>query len=295
MYINDLVNAYGNRLFNIYTAGRKEKVLIECGVSGLVQSIAAQVGGTEEAGMVKSLVVMHAHFDHVCGLPGLRAVFPGAGTVSSARAAQILLNNKVMKGFYCEDRAMTGVLNPAMDDSGDNYRDREDWTIKIDRAIQGDEVWKLEGGVDVHFYMAPGHSPCSMMVYIPGEETLFSSDCAGFPVDEKRVFPTFFSSYEDYVQSMKKILEMPVSCLAPAHCDIIRGRSEVKKFVRNSLDWTEKTRSEVIEGAKRGLDREMLAKRIYDSFYKGNLRIYSGFNIMNCSSLIVRRSLEQII
>ncbi len=295
MQISSSVRVLGNRHFNIYLAGAGEMAVIEGGVSRAIPVLARQINEIRGLGGVSRLVLMHAHFDHVCGLPGLKELFPAARVAASAKAAAVLAKPSVVSGFFREDGAMTAALNDQDGDSG-----RQDpgvefippATLPVDEIIPDGAVWRLGPDFSLHFNQAPGHSPCSLMAYCPEEEVLFSSDSAGFPVDDRMVFPIFFDGYHAYVRTIRKMLDLPVSVLAGAHEEIINGRQRVREFLLRALEWAESTRSMVLEAGGRGVDREQLAGKLFSRFYRGRLRMYTAENIMICCRLIVKRSVE---
>ncbi|MHB8919215.1 MAG: MBL fold metallo-hydrolase [Desulfocucumaceae bacterium] len=296
MHISPSVRVLGNRRFNIYLAGSEQKVLVEGGVSGVVRLIKHQVYESGEAGEVGRLVLMHAHFDHVCGVPGLKGVFPSARTAASARAAEVLSKPSVVGHFFREDEAMTGTLEATGGAwiAGGACRDQFDppQTIIVDDVIRDGAVWQLDTGSSLRFSLAPGHSPCGLMAYSPEEEVLFSSDSAGFPVDDRTVFPIFFDGYHAYVNTIRSMMDLPVKVLAGAHEEIMTGPGKVRGYLQSALDWAVRTRCLVEELAAGGMDREDLANRIFNQFYHGALKMYTVDNIMVCCRLIVRRSLE---
>lgn len=55
-------------------------------------------------GLSKAHFIPHAHFDHVCGVPGLKEAFPHLQVLASGPAAKVLGKEKVVTGFFNEDR-----------------------------------------------------------------------------------------------------------------------------------------------------------------------------------------------
>lgn len=296
MYISSSVRLLGNGHFNVYLVGGEEKAVIEGAVSGVIPVLDQQVKEIRGADEVSRLVAMHAHFDHVCGLPGMRAVFSRARTAASEKAAGVLAKPSVVANFFREDAAMTGALNSAAGgQDGGGAGSAKDFvppqTITVDEIIPDGAVWQL-GRCSLHFSRAPGHSPCSLTAYCPEEEVLFSSDSAGFPVDGRMVFPIFFDGFGAYVKTLKSMLDLPVAVLAGAHEEVVSGRRQVRSYLRSAVDWAEKTRSRVEEAVKGGVDQEALARQLFDQFYHSRLKIYTPENIMLCCRLIVKRSIE---
>ncbi|MFZ5648594.1 MAG: MBL fold metallo-hydrolase [Bacillota bacterium] len=290
MLISKSVRVLGNDHFHLYLAGSERKILIEGGVSGIIPIVRQQIKEMGQSGQpVSHIVVMHAHFDHVCGIPGLREIFTQAKTSASEKAAEILARPKIVAVFFREDKAMTHIIHG---DSGGAFTGEAPEIIDIQNIIRDGTVFTLGKYFSLQFMSAPGHSPCSMMAYCPEEEILFSSDSAGFPVEKSMVFPIFFDGYSDYIKSIKRMMEIPVSVLAAAHEEIISGRRQVRDYLQMSIEWAEKTRELVIKERKRGTGTDELSGKILDMFYRGRLKIYTRDNVKICSELIVKRSIE---
>jgi len=296
--IGESVKVLGNSHFIIYIVGAERKVVLEGGVSGVIPVLSQQV--REIPGLideVSGLVVMHAHFDHVCGLPEMAQIFTKAVTAASSKAADVLAKPGVIRGFFDQDEAMTTTLKDLGEyigsyEIGLKQSPSHVETIEIDRLINEGDIWQLGNGCSLNFIRAPGHSPCSIMAYYPREEILFCSDSAGFPVDRDYVFPIFFDGYLAFTETIRKMLDLPITVLAGAHEEIVRGRREVRAYLQRSLDWADKTRAMVVEGISRGISKEKMAQDVYNLFYHSRLKIYTPENIMLCSHLIVKRSLE---
>ena len=62
--------------FNYYVVGQEEAALIECGTSAGAQIFAGQWAALEDKPDIKYIVVLHSHFDHVCGIPMLKRAVP---------------------------------------------------------------------------------------------------------------------------------------------------------------------------------------------------------------------------
>ncbi len=100
----------GNRHFNYFLVGRKEAAIFECGVTAGVESLKNQWDGLSPKPDVRYLTAMHAHFDHVCGIPQLRKMFPSAQVLASAKAKEVMANTKIVSNFFQQDQRMSEVL-----------------------------------------------------------------------------------------------------------------------------------------------------------------------------------------
>lgn len=279
----------GNRHFHLFAVGKGPAVLLEGGVSAVVPLVEDQLAQGLGPPEVSHLVIMHAHFDHVCGVPGLKELLPGVRVAGSAEARKLLQRPKIVAGFFREDAAMAEVLRGEGLLPGQPGPKGE--TIEVDQVIEDGSKWDLGPGLELYFYRAPGHSPCSLMGYLPAGEVLFSSDCAGFPIDEKRFFPIFFDGYDDYVATIQRMRELPVELLAGAHEYIVRGKQEVREQLDLARIEAERARDLICGLSRKGHTNEEIAGLLFQQCYTGHLRIYSEQNIQHCCAILTKRAL----
>ncbi|MEA4924492.1 MAG: MBL fold metallo-hydrolase [Syntrophomonadaceae bacterium] len=290
MRISDHVIQLGNRHFNYFIVGQKEAAVIECGVTGGVASLSDQWEKIKEKPEVRYLVASHAHFDHVCGIPSLRRLFPEAKVMASAEAGKVLSKSKIVRNFFEQDEEMSSVLiNESVLDYAPASPHPE--IIEVDRIIEGGEDLSLAGGINLQVIEAPGHSPCNLAFYLPREQIMFVSDTAGFQISDDSLFPIFFQGYELYMESLEKLKGYPTRVLAVPHEKIWSG-SKVEAFYDRAI---RDARTAFINIEKRldsGWDDEAIKSDLFAYYYRGNLRIYNTANISLCVELLLRRVKE---
>ncbi|WP_027365803.1 MBL fold metallo-hydrolase [Desulfotruncus alcoholivorax] len=290
MHLTDNIVVLGDRHFPIYLLGADRAVILEGGVSSVVPLIKRQVEQLKKPIKIDYTVIMHAHFDHICGIPGLRKLFPEMKVAATEESAKILQRPKIVANFFKEDAALLEAQGDGQNPS-DTMPELPPETIKVDRIIKDGEQWQLDGK-NINFYQAPGHSYCSIMAYIPEDQVLFCSDSTGFPIDDKRIFPIYFTGYKDYLATIEKMKSFPISILACAHERIIHGEKLVKEYLSLAISEAEKVMSCVVGAWRRGEDQKTISSVLFNKFYTGNLKIYSEQNIKMCCDLLAIRSLQ---
>ncbi|NLK52137.1 MAG: MBL fold metallo-hydrolase [Syntrophomonadaceae bacterium] len=293
--ITDQVIRLGNRYFNYYLVGEPIAALIEGGVTGGVVSLREQWPGLDhlvKRPEVKYLMAMHGHFDHVCGLPSLKEIFPKAGVLASKEAQKVLTKPKIVADFFYQDVKMTEVLHekeiiPQL------VKSPSVEMISVDQVVGAEDRLDLAKGVQLNILEAPGHSPCSIAAYLPQDQVMFISDATGFQINQVDIFPIFFQSYEQYLETIKRLRSFSTRVIAVAHGRIIQGE-EIDFFYDRALDTAITLFNEIQRKLDQGIEEAFLIQELFERYYREDLRIYTPENIMLCVELLVRRVKECI-
>lgn len=292
MRISDHVIQLGNHHFNYFIVGQKDAAVIECGVTGGVVSLSREWEKMQQKPKINYLLASHAHFDHVCGIPALRLLFPEAQVLASAEARKVLGKSKIVKNFFDQDKEMsTTLINEGLLDSLPQAPPPE--MIEVNEVIGGGRELSLSEGLKLQVIDAPGHSPCNLAFYLPREQIMFLSDTAGFQISADHLFPIFFQDYGLYLESLKKLKEYPTRVLAIPHERIWTG-SDVVPFYERAIKTAQDAFSYIEKRLNYGWDDEAIKQDLFLSYYRGNLRIYTTANIRICVDLLLRRVKEYL-
>ncbi|NPV26060.1 MAG: MBL fold metallo-hydrolase [Firmicutes bacterium] len=288
--LTDNVRCLGNRHFNFFIVGQKEAALIECGVTGAVVNFYQQWQSAVLQPEIRYLIAMHAHFDHVCGIPALRKMFPTAAVAASPHAQKVMGKPTVMENFFAQDEQMVQVL---MKEGflPEPVRVPPAQTIIVDYLLEDGDTLYLRTGIKLEIIAAPGHSPCSLAAYLPADKVMFLSDAAGFQISDTEIFPIFFQGYELYVETIKRLMGYPTNVLGIAHERIWTG-NDIEIFYKRALEAAQNAFKEIREMTEAGLQEAEMKDRLFNRYYQGNLRIYTPENIHTCIDLLIKRVQE---
>jgi glyoxylase-like metal-dependent hydrolase (beta-lactamase superfamily II) len=275
----------GNKHFFTFLAIGETHALIELGVSATAPLVVAQMAvlgiKPEKVGY---LVVPHAHYDHLSGLPYYQALFPQARVVCSDRARKTMSNPRVLEQFFKED----DVTSAWLEETGKGRRTYS-WlpgaTLEAEMIVGDGDVLALGQNNTLKFIAASGHSPCSLALYLPERETLLVSDSLGFFLGPEENFPLFFYNFDAYLKTIHRLSRVGAVIVAAAHELIFTEEDATGCF-------------NVAEEAARKLyryiyafqgSREELIAELHHRYYHNGLRVYSPQNIKACVELLVRR------
>lgn len=285
----------GTYHFNVYLVEGEYCALVEAGMgcsSPLVISQLDQLGITRER--VKYLLAMHAHPDHVTGIPLLVAALPGATVVASKQTKEILASEKVRQAFFREDKEMGEILLERGEITQLPVFPGIPEEIPVHVTVGEGDFLELGRGVKLRIHHTPGHSTCSLSAYLPGDRALFISDAAGFVSASNLIFPVFFSSYRLYMDSIARLKNMPAEILCLPHECYFVGSKEVGEFLTLAEKEAEKMHAEVKCWLEKGLAEEEIAGKIFARQYRGSLRVYTQRNIQRCVKMLIKQAREDV-
>lgn len=282
----------GNRHFNYFLLGSKRAVLIECGVSAGVASFLQDWQQLPKKHEIQNMVAMHEHFDHVCGIPGLREMFPQVPLLAHSRCGRVLKKTAVIQDFFQQDDKMSMVLKNRGIIKEKPVTPQVD-IITIDQYVSEGDVIEIDGCKALKVMETPGHSPGSIAIYYQEEQLMCLSDAGGYQIRDDFIFPIFFQSFEAYVESIERMSTYPTRILALPHGQIWSGVS-VHLFYRRALEAAHKAFKYIQRMLEDGIDEEEMEKRLYKRYYRDDLMIYTPENISLCVKLLVQRVKESL-
>lgn len=289
--LTENVMQLGNRHFNYFIVGQKAGAVVECGVTGGVLSFRKQWEQWQEKPDIKYMLAMHAHFDHVCGIPALRQILPEAMVLGSQEGQKVLNNPKILEDFFIQDLCMSerlkreGIIAPG-------FQAYSEEKIILDRIIgEGDEI-ELSGGLNLKIIDTPGHSPCSLAAYLPADQVMFLSDAAGFQISDEDIFPVFFQGYDVYIETIKRLMSFPTRVLGIPHESIWSSQEEIQAFYNRALNSAGQAFDNIRSMLDQGMDEDNIKAALFSHYYQGCLRIYTPANIRLCVHILLRRVKE---
>lgn len=148
LIIDSIVNSVFNSITWLLSDNESCKVwLVDCGD---VEPILSKLGDREVAGVL----LTHAHYDHIYGLPEIKSLFPNCVIFTNVAGKEALGNSKLNMSFY-QEHPMTV--------DGDNI------LICKER-----DIIQLYQSVAARVYETPGHHPSCLSFLI--ENNLFTGD-----------------------------------------------------------------------------------------------------------------------
>ena len=241
---------------------------------------------------IRRVVIPHAHPDHVMAVPFLRGFLRGAEVLASEAAAATLANEKAVGFFSKIDGAITdSLLRKGIIREEHRPEPLEQTKIAVDRTIGQRDTVEV-GGRGFRVLSTPGHSECSLSFHDPAAGVLLISDAAPYYFPEDGTcWPVYFTSYTDFLGSMRRLQELGAGLLCLGHHAVVRGADDVAAFFDRSIAATEAYHHRIVDEAKAGRSVREIAGQLGAEVYEKTQILPLDFFQKNCG-LMVKLSLK---
>jgi len=238
-------------------------MLISAGISFILRDVLNQIKdfGIDER-KIRSLLILHSHFDHVGTVPYFKRTAPHMDIYASPRAWDILTMPKAIETMNSFSRMV--AVKEGFQDVMTDY-DTE-WRNDITGKSVADGDIMIVDGMEVRIMETPGHSSCSITAYIPSLKTLLPSDAGGIPIDDA-IFPSGNSNYTQYQQSLEKMQGLEVDYYCADHYGFISGE-EAREYTGKTIEATRQLRTQIEDLYKKTNDIESSAKLLTEELFR---------------------------
>ena len=229
--ITDGIWLVGRRESCAYIVGRPgDYALLGGAMAYVAPEVLAQLErfGIDED-QIRRIVVLHSHFDHCGMVPFLKRRWPWAAVTASARSKELLQKPQVIETIAALNQLMLAQNN--MTQQGEDLGLGFDG-LAVDVVVgEGDRLGC--NGLTLEVMAVPGHSSCSIAIYIPEEKALFASDAGGIPFGDK-VFTAANANFDQYQESLAKMAAREVEIHLAEHFGARSGEA-ARRFLQDAL------------------------------------------------------------
>jgi glyoxylase-like metal-dependent hydrolase (beta-lactamase superfamily II) len=236
--ITDRIWLVGRRESCAYlVGGGNEYALLGGAMAYVVPDVLEQLValGVDEK-KIRRIVILHSHFDHCGMVPFLKRRWPWATVTASQKSQDLLRKPKVIESIERLNQAM--IAQNGLNEKGQTL-DLRFSGIEVE-AVVGDGGILSCSDLSLEILEVPGHSSCSIAIYIPEEKALFASDAGGIPFGDK-IFTAANANFDRYQQSLEKMAAKDVAIHLAEHYGARSGK-QGRRFLKDAMAAAAETR-----------------------------------------------------
>jgi glyoxylase-like metal-dependent hydrolase (beta-lactamase superfamily II) len=248
----------------MYLVMGEHYALLGGGVAWGVAKLEAQLDQYRvDRNRIRHLVISHAHHDHCGAVPYLVSKYPHIQTVASEYCAYILNKSQPVRLIQQVNR---NTLDALKKPHTFNSVSLDFHPISIGLQVADGDLLNLGNGLSLHFFQTPGHSRCSLSVYIPELEALFPADAVPYPEKQSHELTvTANHDYDDYIHSLEKLESLPIRVIAYEHGGALT-EDDAAAIIPNGLAATRQQRERIRKRYAELRDLDLLVKEIAEKY-----------------------------
>jgi len=265
-------------MFPLYLIKGKKNFLIDSSIFALQYNVYKKLLVLLKNDTLDSIILTHSHYDHAGSLFYLQNK-TGCSISGSNRTIELLgrpdvrdfiadMNTRFNKVLGSEEVAKFPELND------------------LNSLKEGDRI-DVDNKRYFEIYETPGHTKCSISLFLMPDRILFPGDAAGVVERNNKIKPLFLSDYNSYISSIKKLIELNSNILCPPHNVCIIRKNKIRDHLTRSLDATIEIKEKISDSLKKGVSIEETTKAIMENEFP--LPVVEGpkkaFNI-NLNSMV---------
>ena len=285
--VTDRIVLLGRKESCVYLLnGKTESAILGGGMAYIVPEVMEQIKNFKiEEKKIRRIIILHSHFDHCGMVPFLKKRWPWAKIIASQRAKDLLsdprvdesvrlLNQELLIEYGREQQA----VNNGFEFSG----------IAVEELVKEGDVLTC-GDLTMEVLEVPGHSSCSIAVYVPREKALFASDAAGVPFGN-HIFTAANSNFDKYQESLERMAGYDIDVLLAEHYGARTG-NDARGYLKKSMASAKKTRNLLEESYARTRDIEKSTEELTDRFME---EVPGDFLSRDVFALVIGQMLKYI-
>ena len=180
-----------------------------------------------EDGALDLIFITHAHFDHVGGLPVIRAKYPDVEVIGAPATAELLGDAEYLDGIYKKNLSAAEAMNAELG------FDEAAWkaAVKIDRIIGDGDAVDLGDDVELKLIASPGHTADSVSYLIMPDAALAAGESVGSYGGRDIVANCFTDNFNQYLESLDRLSGLDLKILSFPHSGAITGELVPRFFM----------------------------------------------------------------
>ncbi len=257
--LSDHITQVTTPLSSHFLVAAETAAVTDAGIIGtasrLVDDIKANLAPECE---LRYLLITHAHFDHIGGIPELRAAFPKIEVIASPLAAELVESENYLRSVFDANVESSAALQSSAETTFGQWREG----FRIDRVMGDGDTIQLGDGVDVKAVACAGHSDDSFVYYIHSDTALYAGEAVGAFHGRGKFSASFTTSKKSYIASIQKLHKLELRIIGFSHTGALSGML-AQTYLDSAVQTADTFATTIRTHLEEGLTKEEVANILY--------------------------------
>lgn len=262
----------------------KTSLLVDSGFAFTGDKVAKNIQDVLGDRLLDFIFLTHSHYDHALGSAYVLKYWPEAKVIAGEYATKIFQKPSAKAIMRDMDRKFADRCQVG------DYEDRVD-DLRVDISVKdGDQV--AVGDMVFRTVNLPGHTKCSVGLYLEENKLLISTETIGIFTGEGFVFPSYLVGYRMALDSIERVEQMDIENILLPHYGLLNAE-QTRFYLQNAKKNAIETAEEMADILRRGGTREEAAQFFKDKYYHGKVKTIYPEDALDLNTGIMVKLIEK--